>query len=225
MPLRLSPIVAVPVLAMALGPAWAQQADGAGIYTCVDAKGRRLTSDRPIVECLDREQKQLNASGTVRRTIGPSLTATERAAQEERDRKLAEERVRAEEEHRVERVLLARYPSQAPHDAARAKALQGAQDSIDSARVRVRELQQERKAIDAQTEFYKNPSKWPPKLKRQVHDNAEALAAQNRYIADQEQEKRRINAQFDQELAKLKMLWAQVQAASAAASASAPARR
>ena len=47
----------------AAGHAWAQ----AGIYTCVDAKGRRLTSDRPIVECLDREQKELTPNGNVKR--------------------------------------------------------------------------------------------------------------------------------------------------------------
>ena len=51
------------------------QACADGIYTCVDAQGRRLTADRPIRECIDREQNELNASGTVKRKIGPSLTA------------------------------------------------------------------------------------------------------------------------------------------------------
>ena len=84
----------VPVLALlagAAGSAWGQ----AGIYTCVDAHGKRITSDRPILECLDREQKELNPTGTVRRIVPPSLTASERAVQEERDRKMADERLRA----------------------------------------------------------------------------------------------------------------------------------
>lgn len=214
--LRLTRLVIASVLAGSFGMAGAQpQVNGPGIYTCVDAKGRRLTSDRPIVECLDREQKLLNSSGTVRRTIGPSLTATERAAQEERERQAAEERQRADEERRVERVLLARYPNQAAHDAERAKALEGPRDSIESAHRRLVDLRGERKKLQAETEFYKDPSKWPPQLKHQIHDNEQAQAAQEHYIADQEQEKRRINAQFDQELAKLKVLWAQVQAASA----------
>ena len=38
-----------------------------GIYTCVDAYGRRITSDRPIPECMDREQRQLSSSGVSRR--------------------------------------------------------------------------------------------------------------------------------------------------------------
>lgn len=219
LPLRAPHLVLALVLAGTLGGAWGQQVGGPGIYTCVDAKGRRLTSDRPIMDCLDRPQQELNSSGTVRRVIGPSLTASERAAQAERDRKAAEERERAEEERRVERALLARYPTQAVHDSERAKALASAEESIESARRRLADLAQERKQLQAQAEFYKSPSQWPPKLKRQFHDNEQAQAAQQRYIADQEAEKQRINARFDQELAKLKLLWAQVQAASGAAPA------
>ena len=44
------------------------------IYTCVDSKGRRLTHDRPIPDCIDREQRELNSNGTVKRAIGPTLT-------------------------------------------------------------------------------------------------------------------------------------------------------
>ena len=50
------------------------------IYTCVDKQGRKLTSDRPIPECIDREQRELGPSGTLRRVIGPTLTQQEREA-------------------------------------------------------------------------------------------------------------------------------------------------
>ena len=40
-------------------PAQAEQSLVQGIYTCTDAKGRKLTSDRPIPECHDREQRVL----------------------------------------------------------------------------------------------------------------------------------------------------------------------
>src|SRR3989344_1799514 len=62
-----------------LASAQSQGATG-GIYTCVDRNGRRLTADRPIPECLDREQRELSPSGITRRQIGPSLTDVERAA-------------------------------------------------------------------------------------------------------------------------------------------------
>ncbi len=201
------------VLAAAAGDACSQR-----IYTCVDSKGRRLTSDRPILECIDREQKELNASGTVRKTVGPSLTATERAALEEQERKAAEERQRQAEEKRRERALLARYPNKATHDAERAKALNAVQEVIYAANRRTEDLRNQRKALDVELEFYKkDPSKMPPKLRRQLDENEQTIAGQARFLANQEEEKRRINAQFDQELARLKVLWAQAQGIPAAA--------
>lgn len=81
---------------LATASAWAQQTGPVGsIYTCVDRNGRRLTADRPIAECVDREQRELGPSGIVRRQIGPTLTEQERAALEVRQRKEAEERSRA----------------------------------------------------------------------------------------------------------------------------------
>ena len=67
-------------------------AANAAIYSCVDAKGTRLTSDRPIPECNDRVQNEHNKSGTVKRQIAPQLTAQERAAKEVQDQKAAEAR-------------------------------------------------------------------------------------------------------------------------------------
>jgi hypothetical protein len=198
-------------LAVAGAPAWAEPAAPTGsIFTCIDARGQRLTSDRPIVECLDREQKELKKDGTVRRTIGPSLTAQERAALEERERKLAEERQRKDVERRALKALLARYPNQAVHDADRVKALRAAQDVIAAGERRVAELEEQRRKLQQETEFYKDRSKWPPKLKRQIEENEQQMAAQLRFIDAQGEEKKRIDARFDDELARLKPLWAQL---------------
>lgn len=198
------------LLAGGLADAWAQQ----GIYTCVDARGRRLTSDRPILECLDREQKELGADGTVRRRIGPSLTAEERAAQEAKARKEAEEKQRASDEKRRERVLLARYPDRVTHDRERQRALDAVEDVIATAHKRGAELEAQRKKLVMETEFFKaDPAKVPAKLKRQMEENEQHMAAQNRFLQTQEEEKRRINARFDEELAQLQQLWSPAAAA------------
>lgn len=181
-----------------------------GIYTCTDAKGRKLTSDRPIPECADREQKVLNPSGTVKAIVGPSLTGPERAALEARQRREAEERARQTEEKRRERALLTRYPNQATHDKERAEAL--AQISVvrKAALNRVKELERQRKELENELEFYaSDPSKVPPSLKRLLDENAQSMAVQERFIADQDAEMARVNARFDEELAKLQQLWAQ----------------
>ena len=74
-----------PLLLAVMGAAVAQSA---GIYTCVDKAGRKFTADRPILECMDREQKILNPSGSVRSILTPPKTEKELAdlvAQKKKD--------------------------------------------------------------------------------------------------------------------------------------------
>ncbi len=196
-----------------------------GIYSCTDSKGRKITSDRPIADCVDREQLEHNPSGTVRRKVGPTLTAEERAAAEAREREAAEERARRAEEKRRDHALLVRYPNRAVHDAERAEALAQVDAVTKAATKRMGELQQQRKVIETEMEFYqKDPSKAPAPLKRQVDENLQSIGIQTRFIADQEAEKARVNARFDEDLVKLLKLWSLSRAPAARTGASRPAR-
>jgi hypothetical protein len=193
----------------AVGAVLAQGVPVNGIYTCVDAQGRKLTSDRPIPECLDREQKVLNPSGTVKLKVGPSLTAAERAQQEAREKKQIEEQNRLQEEHRRDRALLIRYPEKAVHDKERADALNQIAVVSKAASARLVELGTQRKKLDDEMEFYKkDPSKAPQNLKRQIEENTRSAEMQRRFIADQEVETQRVNARFDEELGRLRQIWA-----------------
>jgi hypothetical protein len=186
------------------------QAQTQGIYSCVDSKGRRLTADRPIAECVDREQKLLNPSGTVKSTVGPTLTAHERTELEARQKRDAEERERQVEERRRERALLVRYPNKDTHDKERAEAVAQIGVVRKAAVNRVNELLGQRDALSTELEFYKkDTSKIPPSLRRQLDDIAHSLEVQGRFIADQDAEIARVNARFDEELVRLKQLWAQ----------------
>jgi hypothetical protein len=208
------------VLAACLGSAVQAQ----GIYSCVDGKGRKITADRPIVECIDRSQREINPSGTVKRVVGPSLTAQERAALEEKDKLVAEARAREAEEKRRDRALLLRYPSRAVHDKERTEALEQIDVVIKAASKRAAELATQRKAIDADLEFYKtDPAKAPSSLKRRLEENDSSVAVQKRFIAEQDAEKKRVNLRFDEELVKLNQLWVMGGTVPAAAAVVAPA--
>jgi hypothetical protein len=199
---------------------WATSAAWAQIYTCTDASGRKLTSDRPIAECLSKEQKELNPSGTVKRVVKPVLTAEEQRVADQKLKEEAEERARQEEERRKNRALLARYPSKAAHDKERADALAQVDEVIKAAQKRIGELATQRKKINEELEFYrKDPSKLPPALRRQLEDNERSVVVQRRFIGDQDEEKRRANARFDEELERLRKLWAQAGIAGAPAAA------
>jgi len=179
-----------------------------GIYTCIDARGRKLTSDRPIPECNDREQQVLNPSGTVKAKVGPAQSAHERAELEAEEKAEQEERARVNEEKRRDRALLIRYPNKAVQDKERAAALAQIGVVRQAAFNRVEELLRQRTAINQELEFYKkDPSKTPPSVRRQVDEVTQSLAIQVRFIADQDAELRRVNTRFDEELIRLKQLW------------------
>lgn len=189
--------------------AQSQPAATQDIYTCIDARGRKLTSDRPIPECSDREQKMLNPSGTLKARVAPALTALERQEIEAKDKAAQEERARITEEKRRDRALLIRYPNKAVHDKERTLALAQIDVVRQAAAKRTDELLRERTVINQEMEFYKkDPGKAPPSVRRQVDEVDQSLAVQGRFITDQDAELRRVNARFDEEQVRLKLLWA-----------------
>ncbi len=189
-------------------PAMAQSTPIQGIYTCTDAQGRRLTSDRPIPACNDREQLVLNPSGTVKSRVGPTLTALERADLEAKRKLELEERARLDEDKRRDRALLIRYPNQTAHDKERLEAHTQVGVVRHAVESRMEELLRQQTALNVEFEFYvKDPSKAPPALRRQSEDLTQSLIVQRRFVSDLDAETRRINVRFDEELVRLKQLW------------------
>ena len=178
------------------------------IYTCIDAQGRKRTSDRKIPECIDREQKILNPSGTVKATIGPTLTALERSQIDAQNKIREQELARLEEEKKRDRALLVRYPSLALHQQEREESLRQVLMVKSAALVRVAELMAERnKLLDEMAFYTKDPNKAPLKLRQQIEAVSQTLAGQGRFLADKDNEIIRTNARFDEELKRLKPLW------------------
>lgn len=208
---RLSGLMSLALAVAASGPVLAQgaAAGGAssGIYSCIDDKGRRLTSDRPIAECNDREQRILNRDGSTKAVQPPTLTADERAAVEARERKAAADRAALIEATRRDKNLLARYPNEAAHRKAREAALDTVRAAIKGTQDRIKELQTERKPLLDDAEFYKGKP-LPPKLKAALDANDASMEAQKESTASQQAELDRVNRLYDAELVRLQKLWA-----------------
>ena len=190
--------------------AWAPSAlaaDGPGIYTCTDAQGRRLTSDRPIAECAARDQRQLNKDGSLRRVVPPAMSPEERAEREAAERRLALQKSAQLDAVRRDRNLIGRYPDEAAHRKARQAALDTVRAAIKTTELRVKELATERKPLLDETEFYKG-RQLPARLKQQLDANDAAVEAQRASAANQEAELVRINRIYDLELERLRRLWA-----------------
>jgi len=205
------------LLACALAAPAMAQPSGRGIYTCVDSKGRRITSDRPIMECLDREQRELGRTGVTKRVLPPSYTADERSKLDAQRKAEEEVQARIAEEKRRDRALLIRYPNQPVHDKERAEALAQIDEVVTAVVRREESLARQRQEIGTELEFYQGDvNKAPSWLKRKLEDNESQTQIQKRFLDDQAQEKKRINARFDEELAKLRQLWRTLGTASTA---------
>lgn len=186
--------------------AWAAPTGAPRIYSCVDSSGRTLTSDRPIDACNEREQRVLNADGSVRRVVLPTPTADERAAHEARAREEAAERAAERDAIRRDRNLLARFPDAKTHQKAREDALDNIRKAIQSSQDRLALLAKERKPLLDETEFYVGKA-LPTKLRAQLDANDASTDAQLSLMQTQQAEVVRINAIYDAELERLRKLW------------------
>ena len=189
---------------MAAGPA---PAGSSQIYTCTDAMGKNLTSDRPIPECNTREQRVLNADGSVKRVIPPASTSDERAELEAREREAAAERATKQDAIRRDRNLLARFPDEAAHRKARAAALDDVRKALRLSEARLAQLAAERKPLMNEAEFYTGKP-LPLRLKAQLDANDAFAEAQRTLAQNQQLEAVRIDKLYDAELDRLRKLWA-----------------
>ncbi len=212
-----SPWWSVLLGAVSLLPAALPAARGApgAIYTCVDATGKRLTSDRPIVECNSREQRLLNADGSVRRVVRPDMTADERAEAEAAERRVQQERTARQDAVRRDRILLGRYPDEAAHRRAREAALADVRKSAQASGQRLAALMRERKPLLDEIEFYKGRTP-PLRLQQALDANTASIEAQRSLVQYEQDETVRINALFDADLDRLRRLWAGAPPGSAA---------
>ena len=182
-------------------------AQAANIYTCVNAKGQRMTSDRPIADCLDRAQELRNADGSVKKVLPPAMTAEERAAHEDRLRQEMAAEAARRDAIRLDRNLLSRYPDEPRHQKARKAALEPLHTALAATERRLTELEHDQKRLQEEAEFYKG-REMPRDLKLKFGQNEAALQAQQDAAQNHLAEIRRINATYDQELTRLKRLWA-----------------
>lgn len=197
---------------LAVPAAWAQPAASAagGIYTCIDDRGRRLTSDRPIPDCTAKEQRVLNRDGSLKKMYPPTMTADERADADVRERKAVEARAAQNEAVRRDRNLLLRYKTEEAHAKARGAALDTVRAAMRVTELRLADLARERKPLMSEAEFYAGRA-IPPKLKTQIDANDATVDAQRAAALTQQAELERINRLFDAELDRLRRLWAGAQ--------------
>ena len=131
--------------------------------------------DRPIADCVDREQRVLDHTGTERRRIGPSLTEHERAAQEAAPASRPRRAPASPRSAGASAALTARYPDES-HAPGRAQCGAGSGGRGCRRGAQTRAVAEGRtQAAGRGAEFYRGDvTKAPVLLQRQIADNEQA---------------------------------------------------
>jgi len=177
------------MLGLASAAATAADVPKTKVLTCKDAQGRPVITDSSDPRCYT-----------------PPPTPDEVARQEAEFRDQMEKYNACKASQRSDATLLGRYPDRAAHDAARQKALDGLTTQRRINEDRIEQLQKDRKRLLDEAEFYPD-GKLPMKLKRDLDTNGASLEARKQAIATLAGEEANINKFYDEQLARLKILW------------------
>ena len=192
-----SPLVRCWLVAAGLaiaGSAWGQ----ARIYTCKDANGKTITSDRPLPECVGREGRVLSPQGATVKKIEAPPTPEQIAAREAEERKKKEEDERQREQMRKDKALLNTYSGLDDIESKRQRALAQVEREARESERRISLLERQASENRAEAEFYKKKT-LPPDLKRRVDENEAALRAEKLLFASKKAEVSQVNVKFDED--------------------------
>jgi hypothetical protein len=170
----------------------------ADIYTCKDAAGRTLTSDRPIPECADRSMFVRQNPAQSQREIPRPKTAEERRKAEEAQEKQKIADQIEDQRKREELYLLANFKSENEIETTRQRAL-------DVVKEKIRVGSEQMKAVDhllaeLQTEQRSGAAKSVAEnanLQSRASQLVLAIKNSRESVGRYEVEKNLINTQYD----------------------------
>ena len=190
------------MLALGLSATWSLVAVDAvaqsRIYTCKDASGKTITSDRPLPECQGREGRVLSGQGTTVKRIEAPLTPEQIAAREAAERKKHAEEERRREQLRKDKALLNTYASLDDIESKRQRALSQVEREAREAERRISLLERQASENRSEADFYKKKA-IPSDLKRRLDENEAALKAEKNLFGQKKDEVAQVNIKFDED--------------------------
>ena len=166
------------------------------IYTCKDANGKTITSDRPLPECQGREGRVLSGQGATVKKIEAPLTPEQQAARDAEDQKKRQEEELRREQARRDKALLNTYAGVDDIESKRQRALAQVEREARESERRISLLERQASENRAEAEFYKK-KQMPADLKRKLDENEAALKAEQHLLASKKSEVAQVNVKFD----------------------------
>lgn len=128
-------------------------------FKCVDEKGKTHIGDTPPPGCANVLMQEVSRSGTVLRTIEPSLTPEQMKAKEDAAAKKLEADKVTGEQKRKDTALLQTFATEKEFDVARDRNIEPLKGRIKTAQDRLKSADKRLAELDDELEFYKAGSK------------------------------------------------------------------
>jgi len=176
-------------------------------YRCVTKAGRKYYGSTIPPQCTGERVEALSAQGTLLFRIEPPLTPEQRAAKEAEEQKAAEAEAAkrevekaAEVQARRDRALLQTYADEDDIERVRQRALASNREAAAQVEARIAQLKRR------QEQLAKQAGKDPEKHEQDVKALAYDLSLQEQLLESRKREAAEINARYDEEKRKYRLL-------------------
>lgn len=190
------------LLLFPLHAAWA-----GSTFCCADDKGRQVCSDVLPQQCYGRAYREISDRGVTIRRVDAPLTAEQRALKEAEAQKAREEEKKRMEQERLNKALLATYPTEQDIDYARDRAVADVERGLRDSQEKHDELLKRQKKLNDEAEFYKKKG-LPPALQGQIRENEKEIKAQLLAIENKRKEIEAVKARYEGEKIRFRELTA-----------------
>ena len=179
------------------------------IYSCTDADGRVISSDRPIAACSQRPMRELNSDGSVRRVIAPPMTREQQQQHGVQEKARQDEAWARKVQQSRDRNLLLTFEDERSLESMRRRGLADIDHEVRLATHRILSMDKELKIAQEAAAAWQveNPQKALPfNYKQRITDVANAILAEDALIAERNHERERVNSRFDTDARRLREL-------------------
>ena len=199
-------------------PVWA-----GSTFCCTDDKGRQVCSDVLPQQCYGRAYREISERGVTIRRVDAPLTVEQRAAKEAEARQAKDDEKKRLEQERINRALLATYPTEQDVDYTRDRAVADLERGMKENQAKYDDLLKRQQKLNDEAEFY-NKKPMPAELQAQIRDNDKELKAQLLAIDNKKKEIEAVRVRYEQEKIRFRELTSAPKPGSAAPAAGAEAR-
>lgn len=208
--MRAVPLLLVSALTLAFAASAGAQAPGKKkLYRWTDAQGNVHYTDALPPEAAKAARDTLNEGGMAVEHQARAPTDEERAAQQAEAAKNAEANRIAEEQKKMDTVLVSSYPTEADLKRAYDERFDLLEQSVESARVGIRSQEKSLSDLLAHAgELERGGKPVPPTVVESIGRSRAQVADQRAYLAKREAERTALQAEFDSLLARYRTLTA-----------------